>query len=170
VTGFSSGESTANLKTTSTFRCRVARPELVYIASYPSDTVGILRSVGELGLNTKMLGGGLAGSQAAAIKMQLGEAANGVVNVDLWEPVPPYPAQRPSWNYRKATGGGLILDMFAHWRYIFDRLLGEIKSVSCRHMTAPPECRRRVPAASDRRWCSAVCIGCGPNWSPRSSF
>lgn len=53
----------------------------------------------------------------------------------------PYPAQRPSWNYRKATGGGLILDMFAHWRYIFDRLLGEIKAVSCRHTTALPERR-----------------------------
>ena len=53
----------------------------------------------------------------------------------------PYPAQRPSWNYRKATGGGLILDMFAHWRYIFDRLLGEVKAVSCRHMTALPERR-----------------------------
>jgi len=51
----------------------------------------------------------------------------------------PYPAQRPSWNYRKATGGGLILDMFAHWRYTFDRLLGEIKAVSCRHMTALPK-------------------------------
>ncbi|MBV8504890.1 MAG: Gfo/Idh/MocA family oxidoreductase [Alphaproteobacteria bacterium] len=47
-----------------------------------------------------------------------------------------YPAQRPSWNYRKATGGGLILDMFAHWRYIFDRLLGDIKAVSCRATTA----------------------------------
>jgi predicted dehydrogenase len=53
----------------------------------------------------------------------------------------PYPAQRPSWNYRKTTGGGLILDMFAHWRYIFDRLLGEIKAVSCRHITALPERR-----------------------------
>jgi predicted dehydrogenase len=51
------------------------------------------------------------------------------------------PAQRPSWNYRKETGGGLVLDMFAHWRYIFDRLLGEIKSVSCRHVTTQP--RRR---------------------------
>ena len=50
-----------------------------------------------------------------------------------------YPAQRPSWNYKKATGGGLILDMFAHWRYIFDRLLGPITAVSCRHMTALPE-------------------------------
>ena len=53
----------------------------------------------------------------------------------------PYSAQRPSWNYRKATGGGLILDMFAHWRYIFDRLLGEIKAVSCAHITALPERR-----------------------------
>jgi predicted dehydrogenase len=55
-----------------------------------------------------------------------------------------FPAQRPSWNYRKATGGGLILDMFAHWRYIFDRLLGPITAVSCRHMTAQP--RRRDEA------------------------
>ena len=53
-------------------------------------------------------------------------------------------AQRPSWNYRKTTGGGLILDMFAHWRYIFDRLLGPITAVSCRHMTAQP---RRVDEA-----------------------
>ena len=63
------------------------QPDLVYIASYPSDTVGFLRAVSELGLKTKMLGGGLAGLAAAAIKMQLGEAANGVVNIELWEPV-----------------------------------------------------------------------------------
>jgi predicted dehydrogenase len=49
-----------------------------------------------------------------------------------------FPSQRVSWNYRKETGGGLILDMFAHWRYVFDRLLGPIKSVSCAHMTAQP--------------------------------
>jgi branched-chain amino acid transport system substrate-binding protein len=63
-------------------------PDLVYLSSYPSDTVGFLRAVSEVGLKTKMFGGGLAGLQAAAIKMQLGEAANGVTNVDLWEPVP----------------------------------------------------------------------------------
>jgi predicted dehydrogenase len=49
------------------------------------------------------------------------------------------PSQRPSWNYRRAAGGGLILDMFAHWRYVFDRLLGPIEAVSCRHMTAQPD-------------------------------
>jgi branched-chain amino acid transport system substrate-binding protein len=63
------------------------QPDLVYLASYPSDTVGFLRAVGEVGLKTNMLGGGLAGLAAAAIKMQLGEAANGVVNIELWEPV-----------------------------------------------------------------------------------
>ena len=64
------------------------QPDMVYLSSYPSDTVGFLRAVSEVGLKTNMLGGGLAGLQAAAIKMQLGEAANGVSNVDLWEPVP----------------------------------------------------------------------------------
>ena len=41
------------------------------------------------------------------------------------------PAQRPSWNYRKEEGGGIVLDMFAHWRYVLDNLFGKVRSVSC---------------------------------------
>jgi len=41
------------------------------------------------------------------------------------------PAQRPSWNYREEDGGGIILDMVCHWRYVLDNLFGEVKSVSC---------------------------------------
>ena len=41
------------------------------------------------------------------------------------------PAQRPSWNYRKPDGGGIILDMFAHWRYVLDNLFGAVRAVSC---------------------------------------
>ncbi|WP_395830167.1 Gfo/Idh/MocA family protein [Elstera sp.] len=41
------------------------------------------------------------------------------------------PAQRPSWNYRKNDGGGIILDMLCHWRYVLDNLFGEVKAVSC---------------------------------------
>jgi predicted dehydrogenase len=41
------------------------------------------------------------------------------------------PAQRPSWNYRKEEGGGIILDMFAHWRYVIDNLFGKVKSLNC---------------------------------------
>ena len=40
-------------------------------------------------------------------------------------------AQRPSWNYRKEDGGGIILDMMPHWRYVLDNTFGSVKSVSC---------------------------------------
>ncbi|HOV38580.1 MAG TPA: Gfo/Idh/MocA family oxidoreductase [Spirochaetales bacterium] len=39
------------------------------------------------------------------------------------------PAQRPSWNYRKEDGGGIMIDMFCHWRYVIDNLFGDIKSL-----------------------------------------
>ena len=48
-------------------------------------------------------------------------------------------AQRPSWNYRKADGGGIILDMLCHWRYVLDNLFGEVKAVSCLGATHIPQ-------------------------------
>ena len=51
------------------------------------------------------------------------------------------PGQRPSWNYRRRDGGGLILDMFPHWRYMIDALGGEVRSVSAVSRTQIP---RRV--------------------------
>jgi predicted dehydrogenase len=41
------------------------------------------------------------------------------------------PAQRPSWNYRKEDGGGIIIDMLCHWRYVLDNIFGKVNSVSC---------------------------------------
>lgn len=49
------------------------------------------------------------------------------------------PIQRPSWNYRKEDGGGMILDMMCHWRYVLDNLFGEVKSVSCIATTHIPQ-------------------------------
>jgi predicted dehydrogenase len=49
------------------------------------------------------------------------------------------PAQRPSWNYKKKEGGGIILDMLCHWRYVLDNLFGEVQSVSCLGATHIPE-------------------------------
>jgi predicted dehydrogenase len=48
------------------------------------------------------------------------------------------PIQRPSWNYRKEDGGGMILDMMCHWRYVLDNLFGEVQSVSCLGATHIP--------------------------------
>lgn len=55
--------------------------------------------------------------------------------------------QRPSWNYRKAQGGGLALDMMAHWRYMIDRLAAPITDVCAVMTTALPE---RVDEAGHR--------------------
>jgi predicted dehydrogenase len=45
------------------------------------------------------------------------------------------PCQRPSWNYRKEDGGGIIQDMLPHWRYLLDNLFGDVKALSCRAVT-----------------------------------
>jgi predicted dehydrogenase len=49
------------------------------------------------------------------------------------------PMQRPSWNYRAEDGGGIILDMLCHWRYVLDNTFGNVKSVSCLGATHIPE-------------------------------
>jgi predicted dehydrogenase len=40
------------------------------------------------------------------------------------------PTQRPSWNYRQEDGGGMMIDMFCHWRYVIDNLFGNVNGVS----------------------------------------
>ena len=49
------------------------------------------------------------------------------------------PAQRPSWNYRAQDGGGIILDMMCHWRYVLDNVIAKVKSVSCIGATHIPK-------------------------------
>jgi predicted dehydrogenase len=51
------------------------------------------------------------------------------------------PAQRPSWNYRSEDGGGIIADMFCHWRYVLDHTFGEVTAVQCVGATHIPERR-----------------------------
>jgi predicted dehydrogenase len=47
-------------------------------------------------------------------------------------------AQRPSWNYRKEEGGGIVLDMFPHWQYLLEDLFGPITALYARHTTHVP--------------------------------
>src|SRR4030095_1022839 len=61
------------------------------------------------------------------------------------------PAQRPSWNYRKEDGGGIILDMLCHWRYVLDNVFGKVKAVSCIGATHIPE---RVDERGQRYKCT----------------
>jgi branched-chain amino acid transport system substrate-binding protein len=63
-------------------------PDLLVLCSYPPDSVGLVRSINEIGFKPKMVGGALVGPQATALKTQLGPALNGFVNYDFWLPVP----------------------------------------------------------------------------------
>ncbi|HLZ58406.1 MAG TPA: Gfo/Idh/MocA family oxidoreductase [Ktedonosporobacter sp.] len=49
------------------------------------------------------------------------------------------PGQRPSWNYRKEDGGGIIVDMLCHWEYLLANLFGEVRSITCLGATHIPE-------------------------------
>ena len=61
------------------------------------------------------------------------------------------PAQRPSWNYRKEDGGGIILDMLCHWRYVLDNLFGDGEGGILPGRDAYPRALGRERAASTRR-------------------
>jgi branched-chain amino acid transport system substrate-binding protein len=66
------------------------KPDIVYVASYPPDSAGILRAVNEIGVSdsVKIFGGGMVGLQFAAVMENMGSLLNGVVNYNTWLPEP----------------------------------------------------------------------------------
>ena len=69
---------------------KAAKPDIVYVASYPPDSAGILRAVNEIGIgdNVKLFGGGMVGLQFGTVMENLGSLLNGVVNYNTWLPEP----------------------------------------------------------------------------------
>ena len=67
---------------------QAANADIVYIAAYPPDNVGIIRAANEIGLNPKMFGGAMIGMLITPIRVQLGPIANGLVIVETFLPSP----------------------------------------------------------------------------------
>ncbi len=67
---------------------RAAQPDVVYVMSYPNDSVGIVRSVNEIGVGSsvKLIGGGMVGLQFAPVMESLGSMLNGWVNYHFYVP------------------------------------------------------------------------------------
>ena len=65
---------------------QATNPDAVFVASYPLDSVGMVRAASEVGLNVKLFGGGMVGLQTTSVKQQLGPLLNGIVNYDFWIP------------------------------------------------------------------------------------
>jgi branched-chain amino acid transport system substrate-binding protein len=67
---------------------QATNPDVVYLSSYPNDSVGFIRSAHELGLNAKVFGGSPTGPQSTSIKTTLGPMLNGIITFDWWLPAP----------------------------------------------------------------------------------
>ncbi|HEY4373297.1 MAG TPA: amino acid ABC transporter substrate-binding protein [Burkholderiales bacterium] len=65
---------------------QATNPDVVFVASYPPDSVGMIRAAHEVGLKTRLFGGGMVGTQYAAIRTQLGPLINGVVSLETYAP------------------------------------------------------------------------------------
>ena len=67
---------------------QATNPDVVFVASYPPDSTGMVKAANEVGLKAKLFGGGMVGLQYAAIQKNLGPLLNGIVNYDFWVPEP----------------------------------------------------------------------------------
>jgi len=67
---------------------QATNPDVVFVASYPPDSVGIVRASNEIGFKPKMFGGGMIGLAFSPIKQQLGSLLNGIVAYDVYQPEP----------------------------------------------------------------------------------
>ena len=67
---------------------QATNPDVVFVGSYPPDSAGMVRAANELGLQTKLFGGGMVGLQYASLLTSLGPILNGIVNYDFWVPEP----------------------------------------------------------------------------------
>jgi branched-chain amino acid transport system substrate-binding protein len=69
---------------------KATNPDVVFVASYPPDSVGMLRAAHEVGLQPKLFGGGMVGLMFTSIMTSMGPMLNGVVNYDFWAPEPSF--------------------------------------------------------------------------------
>ena len=65
---------------------KAANPDIVFVASYPPDSVGMIRAAHEVGLQPKLFGGGMVGLQYTSVMTSIGPMLNGIVNYDFWAP------------------------------------------------------------------------------------
>lgn len=110
---------------------QAANPDVVAICSYPPDSVGMVRTVNEVGFKPKMIGGAMVGLQATAIKTQLGPLLNGWINYETWVPskqslTPEVQEFLKEYQSRaKAEGVDPLGYYLGTWGYAYIELLGK---------------------------------------------
>ncbi len=106
-------------------------PEVVFVASYPPDSAGMVRAANELGLKTKLFGGGMVGLQFATLQTSLGPLLNGIVNYDFWVPEPTldFPGIQEFLTKYQERAAGQGVDPLGHYlppfAYAYMEVLGD---------------------------------------------
>jgi branched-chain amino acid transport system substrate-binding protein len=110
---------------------QATNPDAVYIGSYPPDSTGMVKAANELGLKTKLFGGGMVGLQFAAIQKNLGPMLNGIVNYDFWVPAPTlnFPGIDAFLKKYQEKAAGAGVDPLGHYlppfAYAYLQILGQ---------------------------------------------
>jgi len=110
---------------------KATNPDVVFVASYPPDSVGIVLAAHEVGLQPKLFGGGMVGLQFAAFQTKLGSKLNGLVNYDYWVPEPTlnFPGINEFLKKYQAQAEKQGVDPLGHylppWAYAMMQVLGQ---------------------------------------------
>lgn len=110
---------------------QATNPDLVFVGSYPLDSVGMVNAANEVGLKAKMFGGGMVGLQSTGTKIKMGPLLNGIVNYDFWEPAPKmqFPGVMELLKKYQAKAAGEGVDPLGYymvpWAYADLQVLGQ---------------------------------------------
>jgi branched-chain amino acid transport system substrate-binding protein len=107
---------------------QAANADIVFVAAYPPDTVGMVRAASEIGLAPKMFGGAMVGLSSATLKAQLGPLLNGIVTNELWLPSPKldFPGAEALLQKYQARAPGLATDPLGYTFPIFSYAAGQV--------------------------------------------
>src|SRR6184192_1401881 len=110
---------------------KATNPDIVFVASYPPDSVGMVLAAHEVGLRPKLFGGGMVGLQFATFQTKLGAKLNGIVNYDFWVPEPTlnFPGINEFLKKYQAQAEKTGVDPLGHylppWAYAMMQVLGQ---------------------------------------------
>ncbi len=110
---------------------KAKNPDIVYVGSYPPGSVGFTRAAVEVGLEPKIMGGGMVGLQYAVFLSKLGSKLNGIVNYDFWVPEPTlkFPRIEAFLKKYQARAAKVGVDPLGHylppWAYAYVEVLGQ---------------------------------------------
>jgi len=107
---------------------QAANPDIVFVAAYPPDTVGIVRAAQEVGLKPKMFGGTMIGLLITPIKMQLGPLLDGLVIMQSFVAAPTFnfPGVADVLKRYREKAAGQKIDPFGYGFVPFGYAAGQV--------------------------------------------